>query len=77
MADGKKKEAVAPRRLRSLGAEMLALRRWEQQKRLGEDCQNHLNKLEDTFSSRFHAIQLRYLLFSFEFSCFEGAHHEH
>ena len=35
MADGKKKEA------------MLALRRWEQQKRLGEDCQNHLNKLED------------------------------
>lgn len=76
VADGKKKEAVAPRTLRSLGAEMLALRRWEQQKRLGEDCQNHLNKLEDTFSSRFHAIQLRHLLFSFEFS-FEGAHHEH
>eukprot|EP00913_Durusdinium_trenchii_P034615 g32385.t1 len=30
---------------------MLALRRWEQQKRLGEDCQNHLAKLEDLIFS--------------------------
>ena len=36
--------------LRLKNAEMLALRRWEQQKRLGEDCQNHLAKLEDVCS---------------------------
>ncbi|CAK9098998.1 unnamed protein product [Durusdinium trenchii] len=39
VAKGQKKEA------------MLALRRWEQQKRLGEDCQNHLAKLEELIFS--------------------------
>lgn len=27
--------------------QMLALRRWEQQKRLGEDCQNHIARLQE------------------------------
>eukprot|EP00434_Breviolum_minutum_P008659 symbB.v1.2.007632.t1/scaffold472.1/size199090/2 len=30
---------------------MLALRRWEQQKRLGEDCQNHIARLQEMIAS--------------------------
>ncbi|CAL1173678.1 unnamed protein product [Cladocopium goreaui] len=39
VAEGKKTQA------------MLALRRWEQQKRLGEDCQNHIARLQELIAS--------------------------